>query len=79
MSKVELEPAHRWECPDCKRLNFASCIPCEFTNDEIVELKYEHGIDPLQGGEFLKAPKHVVCEDCFGKFETALRGDDEDE
>lgn len=71
--KIELEPAHRWQCPDCHEKNFVECVPCEFTDDEIVELKYEHGIDPLQGGEFLTAPKHVVCQRCFSKFEVELQ------
>ncbi len=48
---VELIPAFCWDCPECGRENFARTIVKEFSADEMLEMRLQMGIDPLQTGE----------------------------
>lgn len=58
---VELIPAFVWDCPECGVEHFQRTIVCEFTPEELVEMRNEHGVDPLEEGLFLTAPTHVSC------------------
>jgi hypothetical protein len=74
--KVELQPAYRWTCPHCHAQHFESSCRVEFTPDEALEMRLQHGVDPLEEGEFLTSPPSVTCSHCEREFDTYHFGDE---
>lgn len=70
MNKVELLPAFIWTCENCGTDQFERAIVCEFSKEELAELKNEYGIEEGDEGHFLEGPKTVICEFCEEEFET---------
>lgn len=70
MKKVELLPAFLWLCDNCGTDQFERAIVCEFSKEELQELKEEWGIKESDTGHFLEGPKTVTCEFCQEEFET---------
>lgn len=67
---VELVPAFSWACDNCGRDNFARTIVAELSEEEMAELRSEHGIQPWEAGEFLQKPNEVQCSNCQCRFST---------
>jgi hypothetical protein len=76
MKTVELIPAHFWQCDNCGCENFVRSIVAEFSDDEIAEMKLDHGIDVLAEGHFLTKPTEVECASCLERFVTVEFGEE---
>lgn len=70
MNKVELLPAFIWCCDSCGTDQFERAIVCEFSKEELDELKEEWGIEEYDTGHFLEGPREVTCNFCKETFET---------
>lgn len=68
--KVRLRPAYAWTCEECGRDNFAAGVVPEFSEEEIAELREQHGVEDYVTGDFVEMPTSVVCQHCGEKFET---------
>lgn len=68
---VTMRPAYAWDCEECGRENFARGIVREFSEDELQELREEHGIQPWESGDFMSMPESVKCGHCGAAFKTA--------
>ena len=77
VSRVELIPALLWICPECGAENFERTIVAELSDEQLKEMRDEHGIEPWEEGHFLTNPEHVNCKDCQKEFGTINYGDDE--
>lgn len=74
-TSVELHPAHVWDCENCGLENFCRSVRPSLTEEEVEELRDEHGIQPFDTGEFLTAPNVVICRYCGHKFETQFENE----
>lgn len=70
--KVELFPAHRWDCPECGRQNYCDSWPVELSEEEMKEMRDEYDIpnDESILGNFRTCPEEVECKFCKETFET---------
>lgn len=71
---VELIPAFFWTCEACDQENFARAIVAEFSEEEMQELRSEHGVQPWETGDFMTQPDIVQCSGCERKFTTTEYG-----
>lgn len=76
ISSVELIPAFSWTCPECGRDHFERSIVAEFSEEEMQELRDEHGVQPWEAGEFCTQPASVRCPDCNLSFQTLGYGEE---
>lgn len=76
-SKVEMRPAYEWTCPECGRDYFERGIVPEMSEEDLAELREEHGLEPWEVGVFMLMPEHVECSECNCKFETERMSDGE--
>ena len=68
-----------FSCEECGRDNFLCGIVPELSEEDIAELKYEHGIEDYAVGDFMMMPEFVTCEYCKTSFETEHYHQDLDE
>jgi hypothetical protein len=73
-SKVELIPAFVWDCPECGVEQFERTIRAELSPEDMDYLRLQHGVDPLEEGDFLTQPREVQCSACKARFETVVLG-----
>ena len=74
LQKVELIPAFLWDCPECGKENFERTVVAELSQEELIELKFEHGVEPNSEGNFLTSPTSVDCRHCGTSFNTVDYG-----
>lgn len=68
--KAQMHPAYMWDCEECGGENFERAMrPC-LSEEEIAELRDEHGVQPWEEGELLTYPDSVTCRHCQSTFET---------
>lgn len=68
---VVLRPAYAWTCPECGRDHFCNGVVPEMSEDDLAELREEHGIEVEAEGDFVVMPESVHCDHCGVDFETA--------
>lgn len=68
---AELLPAFLWICDDCGTENFERTVVAEMSPEELIEMKFEKGIEPMQDGNFLTMPPFVECKHCGSQFKAA--------
>jgi transcription elongation factor Elf1 len=78
MRTVELHPAHTWDCDDCGAENFVRCVVPEMSEEDLAELRDDHGVQPWETGQFMTMPNEVTCAKCGATFTTAHMEQDED-
>lgn len=79
MREVELRPAYAWDCEECGRQNFANGICPDLSEEDVQELRDDHGIQPWEVGTWQMMPTVVKCEHCGSEFKTLHYGDSDDE
>ena len=67
---VELHLAYMWDCHECGRENFARAMVPTLTEEELEELRDEHGVQPWETGKFTTGPGQVTCAHCQAVFQT---------
>lgn len=67
---VELHLAYMWDCNSCGCENFVRAMVPSLSDEEIEELRDEHGVQPWETGKFTTAPSSVKCSHCGAEFET---------
>jgi len=72
MEKVELHPAHTWDCPDCGKENFCRGVTVEMTEEDIAGQIEMYGGEPedWRTGHWITKPDIVTCVHCGVEFET---------
>jgi hypothetical protein len=70
MRKLELHIAYTWDCESCGRENFCRAVRPSLAQDEIDEMRLEHGIEEEDQGEWMMAPATVTCEHCLANYEV---------
>ena len=70
--KVELIPAHTWDCPFCAHENFARCVVLELGPIEKAEILAEHGLGPEEDGLILTKPVWEACCACVHEYQTNI-------
>lgn len=70
MKKVTLHIAYTWDCDECGIENVAREVRPEFSEEDLQELRQEHGVQPWQTGHFFTRPDTVVCKECGTEFES---------
>ncbi|MCE9548102.1 MAG: hypothetical protein K8T25_21725 [Planctomycetia bacterium] len=68
---VEMRPAFSWDCPQCGVENFSRAVVCEMSQEEMQELRDDHGVQPWETGHFLVKPVIVTCRSCRTECKTA--------
>lgn len=68
-AKIELHPAHVWDCDECGRENFCRGIVVEPSEEERAEMEEAMG-EPFVMGDWLTAPNEVTCAHCGAEFDT---------
>lgn len=77
--KVELHPAHTWDCPDCGRENFCRGVTMEMSNEDVQEMIDRFGGEPTDHRSYwITAPESVTCAHCGKEFEAKDQAEDED-
>ena len=76
--KVELHPAHSWDCDNCGVGNFCRAIVTDMTQEDIDWLVIHHGGEPSDWntGNWMTRPDEVTCDHCGMTFETQDHGED---
>jgi len=67
---VELRPAFAWTCHECGNENYCTPVVPEFSQEDLAELRSEHGVQPWETGHFLVKPAAVKCHRCAAEFQT---------
>lgn len=67
--KIELRPAHTWDCEDCGRENFCRGVVYEPSPEDQAEFEEETG-QPFEMGHWMTAPEAVTCAHCGATFQT---------
>lgn len=76
---TELHLAFMWDCHNCGRENFVRAMVPNLGDNELHELRDEHGIQPWEAGKFTTGPGKVTCAHCCAMFRTDhYVGDDKD-
>ena len=68
--KIQLRPAYAWDCESCGCANFENGLIPEMSDDDLAEMRDEHGIQPWEAGNFIEMPSAVTCPQCGAEFET---------
>lgn len=74
---VELHDAWVWDCDECGLENFEHSRRFEGSEEDLQELREEHGIGAWEAGKFHSLPSAVQCRHCKTTFETTSHYDDE--
>lgn len=76
-TKIELHPAHVWDCDECGRENFCRSVAVELNPDdpadaEMIAIAEEESQGMINSvhGFWQTAPDEVVCHHCGAEFET---------
>lgn len=72
MGDVKLRQVWNWVCPACDYDNYEPNHIAEISPEEVAELRWEHDVDPLEGGEFTTVPKVVTCTGCAKMFDAEI-------
>ncbi len=64
---VELHPAWVWDCDGCGTENFERSVVGYMSEEELQEMKEDHGIEVWECGGFHTMPEVVTCKAC-GRF-----------
>lgn len=72
-AKVELHPAHVWDCDECGRENFCRGIVAEMNEEEIQEMR-DLGMGEEVVGKWMTAPETVKCAYCGIEFDVDFDG-----
>jgi hypothetical protein len=75
--KVELRPAYEWTCPECGKDQFERGIVVELSEEEMSEMRWDHGIDEESTGNWMEQPNRVMCKSCGLAFFTIHYNDDD--
>lgn len=67
---VTMRPAYAWDCEECGRENFERGLLRDLSEDDLCELREEHGIQPWEAGDFVVMPESVKCPHCGAVFQT---------
>lgn len=81
-NKVELRPAHAWDCPNCSETNYCEGEIVEFTQEDREAMKEDYpDVDPenWQTGMMVTTPEEVMCSHCGAEFGVADDPDDPNE
>lgn len=81
MSKIptiEVHPAYVFDCDECGAENFVRAIVPEMSQEELDELRIEHGVQPWEAGQFTAFPNEVVCSKCGFRYATQHMCDDDE-
>lgn len=78
MNTVELRPAYAWDCEKCGRENFARGIVVELSEEEMAEMRDDHGVQPWEEGNWMMMPTTVTCVQCLTLFDTKHFNEDEE-
>lgn len=84
--RINLHPAHCWDCPACGHHNFEDCVRAELTPDQQAELSRLMGNDDegeewkrggaepefIPGAEMVTAPEQVKCGKCGAEYDVEL-------
>jgi len=79
MNRIELHPAHAWDCDECGAENFVRCVVPEMSDEELAELRDDHGVQPWEAGHFMQVPDEVTCAKCGATFGTQFMDQSEDD
>lgn len=68
--RVELHPAHVWDCDECGRQNFCRAVVLELNEQDREALITRYGGDEedWQTGDIVCAPDDVTCQHCGATF-----------
>jgi hypothetical protein len=68
--KVELHPAHVWDCDECGRENFCRGVVMEISEQdrEAMIARYGGKEEDWQTGNIISAPDEVTCAHCGQTF-----------
>lgn len=77
MPKTELRPAYAWDCDNCGIENFCRGIIPEMSQEDLNQLREEHGVQPWETGGFVMAPTTVTCKSCGSDYITTHYSDEE--
>lgn len=69
-SKVELYPAHGWDCDACGAQNFCRGVVFEPSEEERRELEELGMVGGQIDGHWTTIPGEVTCSECGASFET---------
>lgn len=75
--KIDLHPAHVWDCEECGRENFCRCVaveldpsdPCDAELLEIARAECTETGNKVEGF-WQTAPETVTCAHCGAEFEA---------
>ena len=67
---VELHSACVWDCDECGLENFERNRIFEASEEELAEMRDEHGVQPWEDGEWTVRPTAVQCRHCKATFKT---------
>lgn len=70
MKTVEMRPAYEWTCEECGKDNYERSVIPELNDEDLQELKDEHGVNAWEAGFFQSYPDYVVCGQCGVCFAT---------
>lgn len=76
---VELQPAYAFICDECGAESFVRSQPPHLTDDELAELREDHGVEPWETGDFTTMPSEVTCGSCGHTFATEPYGESDEE
>lgn len=71
MKSIELHLAFVFDCDYCGRENFVRSVTGDFSEEELQELREEHGVEVYKLGEWHTRPGVVKCNFCGAGFLTA--------
>ena len=74
---VELRPAFAWDCPQCGVELFERGLVPEMADEDLHELREDHGVQPWDLGDFVEMPSRVQCPECGESFVTVGFREDE--
>jgi len=70
---VELRLAFEWTCVVCGIDHFERSMMPDLGDDELQELRDEHGVQPFDVGQFQAQPTSVTCSHCGTVFQTGTQ------
>lgn len=68
--QAELNPAYVWDCDECGLESFERSRRFEGSEEDLQELREEHGIETYDLGEWVTMPTAVQCRHCGETYDT---------
>lgn len=71
MTHPELRLAYEWTCDACGRDQFLRAVhldTSQLSEEELRELRDDHGVEPWEPGRWLMRPDRVQCRFCGTEF-----------